>query len=787
MVEASTQNTKIRQRHHITGIVQGVGFRPFVYGLASELNLTGWICNTSSGVTIDIEGESNVLDRFQAMLKDQAPPLAQIESIRTQILPPDGATEFEIHPSQVEPGAFQPISVDIATCEDCLREMNDPGDRRYRYPFINCTNCGPRYTIIKGLPYDRPQTTMAEFPMCPDCAREYHDPLDRRFHAQPVACPDCGPQVWLVTIQDQSSLHEVMRAIERPEPEPDGRRRYPFGEDAIQTTLKLLSLGKIVGIKGLGGFHLACDATNTQAVAELRRRKKRHKKPFALMMGDIHSVEHYCQVSPQERQLLLSRERPIVLLWREDGATPQIPDIVAPNQNTLGVMLPYTPLHHLLFPLGKAFPLVMTSGNFSEEPIAVTNQEALTRLAPLADAFLIHDRQIHIRTDDSVIRIFQDQEKPLRRSRGYAPSPIKLEIATRPILAVGSELKNTFCLTRDHYAFLSHHIGDMENYETLRSFETGITHFENLFRVKPQLIAHDLHPDYLATRYAMERADRETLPTLGVQHHHAHIAACLIDNGYTSLEPVIGVSFDGVGYGPDGAIWGGEFLIAGYTKYTRAFHLDYVPLPGGDAATRVPARTALAYLLQSGLEDMDGLPPVDYLPPQERSVVVKQVHSGLNSPLSSSMGRLFDAASSLIGVRHAVSYEAQAAIELEAIADPDETGQYTFEILDGQISATPVIHAIVTDYRSGESLSRIAARFHNGVAEMIRKVCIQIRQTNGIDQVALSGGVFQNIFLLERVLNLLSDAGFKTYIHRRVPTNDGGLSLGQAIIASKQN
>jgi hydrogenase maturation protein HypF len=787
MVEASLHSAKTRQRLHVTGIVQGVGFRPFVYSLASQLDLAGWVSNTSSGVIIEVEGESQSLDQFQSKLITQAPPLAHIEKVEAQELPPDGFTHFEIRASQVEPGAFQPISPDIATCDDCLREMNDPRDRRYRYPFTNCTNCGPRFTIIKDIPYDRPETTMAAFPMCPDCAREYHDPLDRRFHAQPVACPDCGPQVWLVLSHSQTSDREVKLAVERPEPGPDGRLMYPLGEDAIHITLELLSQGKIVGIKGLGGFHLACDATNPQAVADLRSRKGRREKPFALMMADEEQVASYCRLSPRERELLLSRERPIVLLWRKEGAAPAIVEAVAPNQDILGVMLPYTPLHHLLFPPGRANPLVMTSGNFSEEPIATTNHEALTRLAPLADAFLVHDRDIHIRTDDSVVRIYQGQELPVRRSRGYAPYPVHLPVETPQVLAVGAELKNTFCLTRENYAFMSQHIGDMENYETLCSFEDGVAHFEKLFRVEPQFIAYDLHPDYMATRYALERADKESLPAIGVQHHHAHIAACLADNGYDGAEPVIGVSFDGTGYGPDGAVWGGEFLIADYTKYTRPFHLDYLPLPGGDAATRVPARTALAYLLHSGIEDMESLPPTIYLSPQERAIVEKQYRTGLNSPLTSSMGRLFDAVASLVGVRQAVNYEAQAAIELEAIADPEERGAYSFQILAGRISAAPVIQSIITDYRTGLPADKIAARFHNGVAAMIRSVCLQMRRDGGLEQVALSGGVFQNVILLQRTTELLADSGFTILIHHQVPPNDGGLALGQALIAGRQS
>ena len=755
----------IRQRLFVTGVVQGVGFRPFVYGLAARLDLKGWVCNTSSGVTIEIEGGPDVVREFQISLTRDAPPLARIEQVTAEDLPPDGFTQFDIRDSQPEPGGFQPVSPDICICDDCLRELFDPADRRYRYPFINCTNCGPRFTIIKDIPYDRPQTTMAPFEMCPDCAREYHDPLDRRFHAQPVACPACGPKVWL----------EV------------SRQSPVMGNDAISESIRLLSEGNIAAVKGLGGFHLACDATNEAAVAELRRRKGRVDKPFALMMADVATIEHYCHVSPEERALLESRERPIVLLWRREGMPGPIAPSVAPHQPTLGVMLPYTPLHYLLFAEGTGRPciaLVMTSGNHSEEPIATRNDDALARLASLADAFLLHDRDIHTRTDDSVVRVFEGRELPIRRSRGYAPFPVKLPFNVPCILAVGGELKNTFCVTHDQYAFLSHHIGDMENLETLQSFEEGVAHFESLFRIRPQVIAYDLHPDYLTTRYAGTRAEREGIPAVGVQHHHAHIASCLAENGYVGKRPVIGVAFDGTGYGADGAIWGGEFLVADYERFERAAYLAYVPLPGGDAATRKPARIALSHLLAAGIPLERDLPPLSVLSPIEQRVVERQIATGLNSPPTSSMGRLFDAVASIIGLRQDVNYEGQAAIELEAIADPAETGAYTFELVQDSILPHAVIRAIVEDYRVGVHRAIIAARFHNGVANLIRDVCARLRQQNGLNQVVLSGGVFQNVTLLGKALSVLRSAGFEVFTHRLVPPNDGGIALGQAMIAN---
>jgi hydrogenase maturation protein HypF len=780
-------------RIHITGIVQGVGFRPFVYELAKKLDLKGWVRNTSAGVDIELDGTQDVLDEIVRALNEDAPPLARIDSIEANRCPPNGFTTFEIVHSEPIPGAFIPISPDVSICEDCLDEMLDPADRRYLYPFINCTNCGPRFTIINDIPYDRPKTTMAPFKMCPACQIEYEDPVNRRFHAQPVACPDCGPQV---TLESQNA-----ETLERA--------------DAICETQNLLAQGKILAIKGLGGFHLACDATNPETVSELRQRKLRVDKPFALMMPDIETVERYCYINETERELLLSRERPIVLLYRKPDTN--IAPATAPGQKTLGVMLPYTPLHYLLFTNGKPltsdqldqspvpnFPsaLIMTSGNLSEEPIAYTNKEARERLSPLADAFLMHNREIRTRCDDSVYRVITEQwtgdsEKdyplptapyPLRRSRGYAPNPIKLPWEAPQILATGPELKNTFCITKDHYAFLSHHIGDMENYETLQSFEDGIEHLERLFRFEPEAIVCDMHPNYLATRYAIERAESTDLPIYQIQHHHAHIAACMADNGLRGDKPLIGISFDGTGYGDDveienqGAIWGGEFLLADYNGYQRYAHLDYCPLPGGDAATRNPARVALAHLWQAGIDWDEDLPAVQFLCGDDMTLLRSMLENNINCPLTSSIGRLFDAVAALTGVRGEVNYEAQAAIEFEALADPHEEGAYPFEISGGTLKTSPMLQAMIKDIRLGESIPTISTRFHNGLAKIILEICIQMRSEYSVTEVALSGGVWQNMFLLKKTIQILEQMSFKVYFHQQVPTNDGGLALGQAAI-----
>jgi len=753
-------------RIHISGVVQGVGFRPFVYNLATRMGLSGWVLNSSSGVEIEAAGPAAALEEFVARLRSDAPPLARIEQVSvTPIVPPVTLSgTFTIRHSEAQPDRFQPISPDVAICDDCLRELFDRGDRRYRYPFINCTNCGPRFTIIRDIPYDRPNTTMSRFKMCAACQAEYDDPANRRFHAQPNACPVCGPHVWFL-----------------------GNGIELEGEQAIQATRRMIQEGGVVAVKGLGGFHLACDATNDAAVARLRERKGRVGKPFAIMSFDLATVERYCELSDAERALLLSRQRPIVLLRRRADAP--ISPLVAPGNRYLGVMLPYTPLHYLLLEPAPAFPiaLVMTSGNYSEEPIAVANEEALERLAKLADGFLLHDRDIHARCDDSVTRILpcSGKELPVRRSRGYAPYPIHLPFPMPQVLALGAELKNTFCLTRERYAFISQHIGDVENYETLRFLEQMVEQLTRTFRIRPEVVACDMHPAYLTGRYAREYAALMSLPLYQVQHHHAHIASCMVEHGLSGAQPVIGVAFDGTGYGSDGAIWGGEFMIADYATFRRVAHLKYMPLPGGDAAIRRPYRTALAYLWAAGIAWEEDLPPVQAAPVFERAVLSRQLERGVNTVPTSSAGRLFDAVSALAGVRQEISYEAQAAIELEMVADDGECGAYPFE--PGEIiDVTACLDAVVADVRAGVPPGVIAARFHNGLALMICQVCRRLGKEFGLNQVALSGGVFQNVRLTKRTVALLEEAGFTVLVHTLVPPNDGCISLGQAVVASGQ-
>ncbi len=696
-------------RIHITGIVQGVGFRPFVFNLAAEHHIKGWVRNTSAGVDIEAEAEAEQIAAFISDLEIKAPPLSQIDNFSSIEITPQGFEDFTIIHSESDPNAFVPISPDVTVCEDCLTEMYYPADRRYRYPFINCTNCGPRFTIIKDIPYDRPFTTMSGFPLCPECLAEYENPRDRRFHAQPVACPVCGPHVWL---EDRSGNQLAQK------------------DDAIHLAREMLKQGLFLAIRGLGGFHLACDASNPTAVETLRQRKLRIGKPFALMYPDLEAIQKDCQLNEAEILLLTSRERPVVIVPQKSGS--QIAAQVAPGQNTLGVMLPYTPLHALLLEPAPGFPaaLVMTSGNLSDEPIATTNQDAREKLSPLADALLLHNREIHIRCDDSVVRARPDGKRyHLRRSRGFAPNPLRTKWQMPQILAAGAALKNTFCLTKDQYAFLSHHIGDLDNYETLVSYEEGITHYQKLFRLKPELIAYDLHPDYLSTRYATRRAQDENLPAYGIQHHHAHIAACMADNEVPANTPVIGLSFDGTGYGTDGTIWGGEVLVCDYRQFQRTAWLKPVPLPGGDAAIKEPWRIALSWLIAAGVDLDDDLLSLAFIDSEITTLVQTQIEKQINAPLTSSMGRLFDAVAALIGVQQKVSYEAQAAIEMEVLADPDETGSYPFDFEGPIINPDPAIAAIVADLRQGTAQSAIAARFHNTIAQFAVQSCLRIRQS----------------------------------------------------------
>lgn len=751
-------------RIHVNGIVQGVGFRPFIYSLAHRLKLTGWVRNTSAGVEIALDGAADSIQHFLETLESEAPPLAHIDEIVVTDVQPDGFSGFDILDSTSETIRFQPISPDVSLCDDCLRELLDPDDRRYRYPFINCTNCGPRFTIIQDVPYDRPKTTMSGFPMCSACEAEYHDPADRRFHAQPVACTECGPHVWL----------DVGGAI------------LSKNEDAISGARKFLREGWVVGVKGLGGFHLACDATNDEAVKLLRKRKLRVDKAFAVMFPDIEAVERYCRLTDYERSLLVSRERPVVIVERKRGSS--ISDAVAPGQHTIGAMLPYTPLHVLLLEREAGFSdaWVMTSGNISEEPIATGNDEARERLSQLADAFLMHDRPIQTRCDDSVVRGFQGHVYPLRRSRGYAPAPLAFPIEAPPLFAAGGMYKNTFCLTRGSYAFMSHHIGDLENMETLQAYRQGITHYMRLFDIKPELVAYDIHPDYLATQIALTYAAEEGLPAVGVQHHHAHIASLLLENGLVHGERAIGVAFDGTGYGEDGTIWGGEFLVADLAHYDRAAHLKTMPLPGGDVAVRKPWRIALGLLHEAGKSWDDALAPVKIASDEERRILRRQLELGINSPRTSSMGRLFDAVSSLLGIRQLVNYEGQAAIELEAALDPDESDSYPFALNDGELDPGPMLDAILRDLANNISSGIVAAKFQNTVAAMVLSTCNALREQYDVARVALSGGVWQNMHLLSASVDALQTAGFSVYVHRKVPANDGGLSLGQAAVAASR-
>lgn len=753
----------------VRGIVQGVGFRPYIYSLASKQELRGKVVNNETGVLIDVEGDNADIDRFIDELKKNPPPLSLVEFIsRTDGLEFLNFDDFQIFPSEANGSGHAAVSADTGTCQDCLAEMFDPVDRRYRYPFINCTNCGPRFTIVEGVPYDRARTTMRDFEMCAPCRAEYIDPLNRRFHAEPTACPDCGPQLVLSPAFSRQSLDPIALVAEAKE---------------------ILLAGKILAIKGLGGYHLACDALNDEAVETLRRRKYREDKPFALMANSVETIRKYCVVSGTEEKLLLSVQRPVVLLEKRPGAL--IPPAVAPDFSTLGFMLPYTPLHHLLFE-DLERPLVMTSGNVSDEPICYEDADANERLKNIADHYLLHNRRIHIRTDDSVVRVprFTIHNSPstvvLRRSRGYAPAPVKTSFAfERQILACGAELKNTFCLARDRHAFISHHIGDLENLETLRSFTEGIEHFKNLFHLRPEVVAYDLHPEYLSTKYALALDGINA--KIGVQHHHAHIASCLADN--SAEGEVIGVAMDGLGFGADGKLWGGEFFVADMKDAERIFHLDYIPMPGGAKAIREPWRMAASYLHRAYGDkflDLD-LPFVRGLDLSRWTTMRSMIAARTNSPETSSMGRLFDALAALLSLRNAVNYEGQAAIALETAAAKNTVENYQFEIADRSIiKAEGVIRQAVDDLLNGVSTAEVSAKFHLGVATLIARAARQIRDERKLARVALSGGVFQNMFLLERTVGLLESDGFEVFTHSRVPANDGGISLGQAAIANAQ-
>lgn len=820
---------------HVTGIVQGVGFRPFVYNLAVELDLSGWVLNASDGVHIVVEGPEPVVDAFPVLLEQRAPAMSAIERVVVEDVEPEGFTAFTIRESHVEEGAMTLVSPDIATCPDCLAELLDHDDRRLGYPFTNCTNCGPRFTIIEDVPYDRPVTTMRDFPMCEQCLAEYENPADRRFHAQPNACFICGPRLYLnpppgagsgggtgaggacdLDLDPTLAWSPDVETIPRPHRDPEAERTR--SERVLADVIALIDSGCVVAIKGLGGFHLACDATNAAAVARLRERKHRWGKPLALMVRDIETARGYCEVGPEEELLLTGTERPIVLLRRRAGDDPGAiaepagrPDRepiplatgIADGLAEIGVMLPYTPLHHLLLARLDR-PLVMTSGNLSDEPIATGNAEALGRLAAIADAFLLHDRDIYSRYDDSVMRVVAGIVEPVRRARGYAPHPLSLPFSTDThILAVGPEQKNTFTLLRDGYAFVSQHIGDLENAETLESFEATLALYERLFRVSPRVVAHDLHPEYLSTKFALGL----DLPKVGVQHHHAHIVSVTAEHGIDT--PVIGVAFDGTGYGEDGRIWGGEFLIADWAGYERFAHLRYVPMPGGAGAIKRPARMAIGTLHALGLLDHPGAAPLrSRLADGEERTLVTMVERGVNSPLTSSMGRLFDSVAAIAGIADDARYEGEAAILLEAAADLGAPGAYEFELVfeSGRSARTspaagsladacpasdppvvvdpcPVLAAVLDDVAGGIPPGVIAARFHRAVVGCIVATCAAAAERTGIENVAMAGGVFLNRLVFGGAVRELERSGSSPLTHVRLPVNDAAVSFGQSVVA----
>ncbi|WP_188987498.1 carbamoyltransferase HypF [Saccharopolyspora thermophila] len=745
----------VRRRIRVEGVVQGVGFRPFVHSVATGLGLGGHVGNDARGVIIEAEGPEGAIADLVHALRTRCPPLAVVEEVTVSAVPPLGERTFRVVDSADGGPRTVSVPADVATCEDCLREISDPADRRHGYAFTNCTGCGPRFTIVRDIPYDRGNTTMADFPLCPACAAEYHDPANRRFHAQPVCCPECGPRLRLVDAAGN-----------------------PLPGDPVDGAAAALAQGAIVAVKGLGGFHLAVDATDDDAASALRKRKNREAKPFAVMVADLERARQLCSLDDAEAALLTSRRRPIVLLDRLPHAP--VAPAVAPGNTQLGLLLPYTPVHHLLL---RRFPkpIVLTSGNASDEPIAHRDDDALQRLSSIADVFLTHDRPIHAPADDSVVRAFRGKQLVLRRSRGYTPEPVVLPWEfPRPVLACGAELKNTFALAERRKVVLSQHIGDLEDYPTFRSYGGGIEHFRALLGIDPQVVVHDLHPEYLSTKYAEELDDVELL---GVQHHHAHIASCLADNGHPG--PVVGVAFDGLGYGPDGTLWGGEFLLADLAGYRRVGHLEPVPLPGGAAAVRQPWRVAVSYLVRAYGNDVPA--GLALLRRRDRwARIAALTRTPRHSPLSSSAGRLFDAVAALLGVRDVNDYEGQAAIELEQLADPTERGRYELPVSGGDVlrlRGADLIREVVNDVLAGAAPSAVAARFHNAVGRAIVEACVRVRDSTGVRTAALSGGVFQNALLLDRTTAALRARGFQVLVHSRVPPNDGGISLGQAAVA----
>jgi len=773
----------ITHKISITGIVQGVGFRPHVYKLAVSNRLNGFVLNDTTGVTIEIQGSEEEVLRFERELKHNPPIRSRIDTFNISIKDSSELFNyFSIKESKSSDEKIAQISPDLDICKDCLRELFNPNDRRYLYPFINCTNCGPRFTIIKDVPYDRPLTTMEIFKMCEVCQKEYDDPMNRRFHAQPNACSVCGPKVYLCDNHDK----EILIGGTSDE-----------NEILFKKVSELLKEGKIIAVKGIGGFHLACDALNEEAVSTLRKRKFREDKPFALMFHDIKSVGLFCEISKQEKTLLESVAHPVVLLRKRKNK--DVAHSVAPNNHYLGAMVPYSPIHHLLFHFFSN-PLVMTSGNVSDEPIVFKNSEAFEYLSKIADFFLLHDRDINIRCDDSVYRIWSGLEYPVRRSRGYVPDSIRLEWEfSEPVLACGPEQKNTFALAKGNRIYLSHHIGDMENYEVLRSLEKGVIHFKKIFDIEPTIVAYDLHPDYLSTKYAQEYPDftesGEKVIKVGIQHHHAHAVSCMVENGIN--RPVIAVTLDGTGYGEDGTIWGGEILLTEYHRFKRLGYFETAQMPGGEAAIDNPWQMAVSYLYEiynENLFEID-LPFLNSIAHSEKDIVLGLLKTGFNSPMTSSCGRLFDGVAAIVGVRNHVNYEGQAAVEFEQYISQKSSFRkdksdiaYDFYLMNNSegfiIEWESMIKQAVEDVKNRVSLSYISIKFHNGLAKILCEAVERSREMTEINEVVLSGGVFMNIYLLTRLHNLLENSGFTVYTHRQVPANDGGIALGQAVIAS---
>ncbi len=771
----------VRVHARVEGVVQGVGFRPFVHSLATRLGLAGHVGNDSHGVLVALEGPPEAVAHALRAIAHDPPALAVVDALGCEPHQPQGTGEFVIRASDAGAQRHVLVSPDVATCDACRSEVADPRDRRHRYPFTNCTACGPRYTITTTTPYDRPNTTMAAFPLCADCDREYHDPADRRFHAQPVCCPACGPIAWL----EEPVGTVAVRGAGRGQPArgigADGTADDPAA--AIAAAAQRLAHGAVLGVKGLGGYHLAVDAADDDAVAHLRERKQREERPLALMAVDLDGARALVDLAEDEVAALTDPRRPILLAPRRASAP--VAGGVAPGNRELGVMLPYTPLHELLLrSVGR--PLVLTSGNVSDEPIVHRDDDARTRLSPIVDALLTHERPIHTRVDDSVTRVWRGAELPVRRARGAAPAPVRTHRPfPRPVLACGAQLKHTFCLAKDRHAFVSPHIGDLENLETLQALTDGVAHLRALFDVTPQIVAHDLHPDYLSTRYARSV---EAPVHVGVQHHHAHVAACLAEHHRDG--PVLGLALDGLGYGADATLWGGELLVADLVGSHRAGHLATVALPGGEQAIREPWRMAAMWLDAA----FDGDPPGDLAVRARNAARWDAVRSiaraGVNAPTTSSLGRLLDALAALLGVRDAIAYEGQAAIELEQRADPAEPGAYPLPVREGAplvLDPAPLVRAAVEDLRAGTAAPVIAARAHHGVADGLLAATRAAAQRHGLDTVAITGGVAQNLLLLDRLTDGLEAAGLTVLSHRQVPPNDGGISLGQAVVAAARD